>query len=62
MPRPRNPDPPHELRVYIPSSLAKRMDGFLYSELDGGVPYGARGELVAALLERYLDLVAPEAT
>jgi len=60
MPRTKNPDRPHELRVCIPTSLAERMDKYLHSELEDGVPYGARAELVRTLLVKYLDIVAPE--
>lgn len=59
MPRNKRPDPPIQLRVSIPLSLNQRLEAFLHSELDEGVPYGARSDLVSELLMQYLNLVAP---
>lgn len=60
MPRNKRPDPPVQLRVNVPASVLARVDKFLYSDLDAGVPYGARSDLVTALLVQYLEIVAKE--
>ena len=60
MPKNRNVDPPFKICICLPTSLKARMDAFLYSQVDSRVPYGARSDLIAGLIENYLDIVAPE--
>jgi hypothetical protein len=57
MPKMPNPNPPRELRISIPSDLADRLDRFLWSDLIGAVPYGARADLFTSLLTNYLNIV-----
>lgn len=60
MPRPKSANPPVEIHVSLPGHLVRRMDGFLFSDLEQRVPYGARADLIASLIKNYLDIVAPE--
>lgn len=57
MPRNKRPDPPVMLRVCVPASVLARVNAFLYSDFDNGVPYGARSDLITSLLEQYLTIV-----
>lgn len=42
MPRPRLVDRPVLTRIYLPESIAARIDLMLFSDLEGRVPYAAR--------------------
>ena len=50
-------DKPIRRILSLPESLDERVNSHLHSKLQGRVPYGARNELIAELLIRYLDLV-----
>lgn len=41
MPRRPNIDPPVKLTLHLPQSVHTRLSLYLYSELEGRVPYGA---------------------
>jgi hypothetical protein len=60
MPRPANANPPREVHVNLPADLAERLDRFLWSDLLGKVPYGARSDLFVSLLTNYLNIVEGE--
>jgi hypothetical protein len=50
-------DKPIRRIISLPESLDERLNLHLHSKLQGRVPYGARNELIAELVIRYLDLI-----
>ena len=54
MPRPNNPEPSVQLHIWLPRSLAERMDLLLLDPVRNRVRYGARSKLMARLVERWL--------
>ena len=53
-------DRPARIHVALPESLLERLDSHLRSQVLDRIPYGARSDLIASLLVRYLDLVEGE--
>ena len=54
MPRPKKLDRPVSVRASIPESLFAKVQIELYSELEGGVPYGAMSNLMTKLISDWL--------
>lgn len=54
MPRPVNPDLIVNWKIGMPATLAGRIEHVLLDPIHSIPIYGARGKLIAALLERWL--------
>lgn len=54
---PRRPDliPSRSIHVRIPEDLLARMDLFLFSNVEGKVPYGEHSRFIAARLREYFE-------
>lgn len=53
MPRAKNTVPTLQLNVAIPTDLMAKLELFLYSEVEGKVPHGAKSELIVNLLRNH---------
>ena len=55
MSRPLNPDLTKEWKVSLPATLAGTVEFYLFDPLHGKPLYGARGKLIAELLNRWVE-------
>jgi len=53
--RPRHIDPPVEVHISLPQSLAVTLDLLLHSPVTGKPKVGARSQLLTALLEDFIQ-------
>lgn len=55
MPRVKKTDRPVHVSVRLPTSIVAKVELELYSDLIGGIPWGAKSELVESLLRGWLE-------
>lgn len=53
MPRPRHTDPPTRLELKLPQSLREKIDEYLFSPLEGRVPYSAYTSFFSGLVQKF---------
>lgn len=56
MPRPSNPIPSVQMLVRVPQDLWARLTAYLFSELEGRIPYGKQGEFVCERIREFFSL------
>lgn len=57
MPRAKNTIPTLQLNVAIPTDLMGKLELYLFSEVEGKVPHGAKSELVSNLLRQHFNKI-----
>lgn len=61
MPRPRKTLRPISKNIHLPEDIVLQTELFLYSEVEGKVPYGAWQGLIEKLLREHFERVAQQA-
>ena len=61
MPRPRKTLRPISKNIHLPEDIVLQTELFLYSEIEGKVPYGAWQGLIEKLLREHFERVAQRA-